>query len=50
MIVHRRHWFYRLAGQKFAHAISFNVPLSAQQVRAELHRLFNLTPIELWGR
>ena len=33
MIVHRRTWFYRLAGQKFAHAISFKIPLTANQVR-----------------
>jgi hypothetical protein len=50
MIAHRRNWFYRLAGQKFAHAISFKMPMTAHQVRDELERMFSITPIEIWGR
>lgn len=50
MIVHRRTWFYRMAGQKFAHAISFKMPLTAQQVREELNRMFSAPPMELWAR
>jgi hypothetical protein len=50
MIVHRRTWFYRLAGQKFAHVISFKIPLTAQQVREEIRRTFSAAPLELWAR
>jgi hypothetical protein len=50
MIAHRRNWFYRLAGQKFAHAISFKMPMTAHQVRDELERMFSITQIEIWGR
>lgn len=50
MIAHRRTWLYRLAGQKFAHAISFKVPLTAHQVREELRRTFSAAPVELWAR
>ena len=50
MIAHRRNWFYRLAGQKFAHAISFKMPLTAQQVREELRRTFSTDLLELWAR
>jgi len=50
MIAHRRNWFYRLAGQKFAHAISFKIPMTANQVREELQRMFSHTPVEIWAR
>jgi hypothetical protein len=50
MIVHRRTWFYRMAGQKFAHSISFRIPLTAHQVREELRRTFSAAPLELWAR
>lgn len=50
MIAHRRTWLYRLAGQKFAHAISFKVPMTAHQVREELRRTFSAAPVELWAR
>ncbi len=50
MIVHRRTLFYRMAGLKFAHAISFKTPLTAHQVREELRRTFNSPPLELWAR
>lgn len=49
MIVRRRTWFYRLAGQKFAHAITFKIPVTAAKVREALHRTVG-DPLELWGR
>lgn len=49
MIVHRRTWFYRLAGQDFAHAISFKIPLTAQKVREALQKRFGAGPLELWS-
>jgi hypothetical protein len=50
MIVHRRNWFYRLADQKFAQAITFKMPLTSHQVREKLQRLFNTTSLEIWAR
>ncbi len=49
MIVRRRTWFYRLAGQRFAHAITFRSPITAAKVRECLGRTIGM-PIELWGR
>lgn len=49
MIVRRRTWFYRLAGQRFAHAITFKVPLTAAKVREVLAKTVGI-PMELWGR
>jgi hypothetical protein len=49
MIVRRRTWFYRLAGQQFAHAITFKIPVTAAKVRAALHRSVG-DPLEIWGR
>lgn len=49
MIVRRRTWFYRLAGQRFAHAVTFKIPLTAAKVREALGRSIGM-PIELWGR
>lgn len=49
MIVHRRTWFYRLAGQRFAHAITFKTPVTAAMVRATLGKTVGV-PAELWGR
>lgn len=49
MIVRRRTWYYRLAGQKFAHAISFKTPLTASKVREALNRKFNTSLLELWA-
>lgn len=49
MIAHRRTWFYRLAGQKFAHEITFKIPLTAHKVREELQRTFGTTILELWA-
>jgi len=49
MIAHRRTWFYRLAGQKFAHAITFKIPVTSTMVRDSLRKTVGL-PLELWGR
>lgn len=49
MIVRRRTWFYRLAGQKFAHVITFKIPVTAAKVRDELRKTIGV-PLELWGR
>jgi hypothetical protein len=49
MIVRRRTWFYRLAGQRFAHAITFRNPIPAAKVKEALRRTIGI-PIELWGR
>ena len=50
MIVRRRTWFYRLAGQKFAHAITFKIPVSAAKVRDALRQTLGSAPMEVWGR
>lgn len=50
MIVQRRTWFYRLAGENFAKAISFKIPVTASKVREELRKAFSATPFELWAR
>jgi hypothetical protein len=49
MIAHRRTWFYRLAGQKFAHAITFKMPVTAAKVREALGKTVG-APLEVWGR
>ncbi|GAB1394728.1 hypothetical protein MASR1M60_28920 [Rhodocyclaceae bacterium] len=49
MIVRRRTWFYRLAGQKFAQVITFKIPVTAAKVRDALSRSVGV-PLELWGR
>jgi hypothetical protein len=50
MIVHRRTWFYRLGGQKFAHSITFKMPVTANKVREALRQLVGAAPFEIWGR
>lgn len=50
MIVHRRKWCYRLAGQNFAHVVQFKLPVTAEFVRAALQRTLGTQPVELWGR
>lgn len=50
MIVRRRTWFYRLAGQKFAHAITFKIPVTAAKVRDALQASLGSVPLEIWGR
>jgi hypothetical protein len=49
MIVRRRTWFYRLAGEQFAHAITFKLPVTATKVRDALRKSVG-TPLEIWGR
>lgn len=49
MIVRRRTWFYRLAGQRFAHAVTFKMPLTATKVKEILRQTVG-SPVELWGR
>jgi hypothetical protein len=49
MIVRRRTWMYRLAGQRFVHSISFKCAVTALQVRDALRRSVGV-PQELWGR
>ncbi len=49
MIAHRRTWFYRLAGQKFAHTITFRMPVTAKIVRDALRKSVGI-PQEIWGR
>jgi hypothetical protein len=49
MIVRRRTWLYRLAGQPFAQSISFAQPVTAAMVRNVLRRSVG-QPQDLWGR
>lgn len=49
MIVRRRNWMYRLAGQRFVHSISFKCPVTASQVKDALRRVVGV-PEEIWGR
>lgn len=49
MLVRRRVWFYRLAGERFAHAITFRIPMTAAKVKAALGQTVGM-PAELWGR
>lgn len=49
MIVRRRTWFYRLAGQKFAHVITFKIPVTAAKVKDALRQTVG-APMEVWGR
>ena len=49
MVVRRRPWLYRLAGQQFAQMISFEQPVTASKVRDVLRRSVG-NPLDLWGR
>lgn len=49
MIVRRRTWLYRLAGQQFAQTISFERPVTASKARDVIRRSVG-TPLDLWGR
>lgn len=49
MLVRRRTWFYRLAGQHFAHSITFKYPITATKVKEALRRSVGM-PLEVWGR
>lgn len=48
MIAHRRTWFYRLAGERFAHAITFKLPLTAAKAREAVRKAVGHVPVELW--
>ena len=39
MLVRRRTWFYRLAGEQFAHAITFKLPLTSAKAKAAARTL-----------
>lgn len=49
MIVRRRNWMYRLAGQQCAQSITFKQPITASMVKDFLRRSVGI-PLELWGR
>ena len=49
MIVRRRTWMYRLAGQLLAQTISFDHPVTASKVRDALRQSVGI-PVEIWGR
>jgi hypothetical protein len=49
MVVRRRTWFYRLAGQMYAQLVSFDRPLTSASARLALRRSVG-NPLELWGR
>ncbi len=49
MIVRRRTWLYRLAGQEFAQIVSFDHPVTAAKARDALSRSVG-KPLDLWGR
>jgi hypothetical protein len=49
MIVRRRTWLYRLAGQMFAQLISFERPVTASMARSGIRRKVG-EPLEIWGR
>ena len=49
MIVKRRTWLYRLAGQAYAQLVSFDEPVTASKAREELRRSVG-DPLDLWGR
>lgn len=49
MIVRRRTWLYRLAGQCYAQTISFDDRVTAAMARRHLRSTVG-NPRELWGR
>jgi hypothetical protein len=49
MIVRRRTWMYRLAGQCFPQSISFSRRVTAAMARRHL-RITVGKPLELWAR
>jgi len=49
MVVRRRTWFYRLAGQMYAQLVSFDRPLTSVSAKMALRRTVG-NPLELWGR
>jgi len=49
MIVRRRTWLYRLAGQRYAQTVSFKNRVTASGARVFLRRTVG-DPLELWAR
>ncbi|MDD5248779.1 MAG: hypothetical protein PHY45_07330 [Rhodocyclaceae bacterium] len=49
MIVRRRTWLYRLAGQKSVQTVSFAKPVTTARARDLIRRTVGI-PVELWGR
>ena len=49
MIVRRRTWLYRLAGQKYAQTVSFGNPVTAAAARNFLRHTVGV-PREIWAR
>ena len=49
MVVRRRTWFYRLAGQMYAQLVSFDRPVTSSRARMALQHSVG-KPLELWGR
>lgn len=49
MLIRRRNWLYRLAGQQHVHSVSFKTPMTASQVKKALQQTVGV-PEELWGR
>lgn len=49
MIIRRRTWLYRLAGQRFVQVIAFATPVTTAQARNLIRRIAG-NPVELWGR
>lgn len=48
MLVRRRTWFYRLAGEQFAQAITFKMPLTSAKAKEALLKAIGKPPAELW--
>jgi hypothetical protein len=49
MMVRRRTWLYRLAGQRYAQSVSFGQPVTAAMARKHLRGTVG-NPLELWGK
>ena len=49
MVVRRRTWYYRLAGQMYAQLIAFDRPLTHSDAVMALRRSVGI-PVEMWGR
>jgi hypothetical protein len=49
MIVRRRTWLYRLAGQRAVQSVTFKQALTAAGVKEMLRKTVGM-PLELWGR
>ena len=49
MIVRRRIWLYRLAGQRYAQSVAFDDRVTAAMARRHLRSTVG-NPLELWGR